>query len=96
MLILETYFFFISLVKEMAQPNGELSPINGYLTFEPGVSQRQASIRTVDDNIPEDDTSYIVVLYSPTGGARLNTGTSEFKLTLKGNFKKLYERNLYM
>ncbi|XP_068693739.1 adhesion G-protein coupled receptor V1-like isoform X3 [Montipora foliosa] len=71
------------LVKEMAQPNGELSPINGYLTFEPGVSQRQASIRTVDDNIPEDDTSYIVVLYSPTGGARLNTGTSEFKLTLK-------------
>lgn len=71
----------------MEQSNDELSPINGYLIFEPYVSQQQLSIHTVDDDIPEDDTSYYVVLYSPVGGARLHTRSNEFKLTLKGSLK---------
>ena len=71
----------------MKKSNDDLSPINGYLTFEPYVSQQQLSIHTVDDDIPEDDTSYYVVLYSPAGGARLNTQSNEFILTLKGSLK---------
>lgn len=71
----------------MAKRNDELSPINGYLIFEPYVSRQQLSIHTVDDDTPEGDTSYLVVLYSPTGGARLHTASNEFKLTLKGNLK---------
>ena len=71
----------------MKKSNDDLSPINGYLTFEPYVSQQQLSIYTVDDDIPEDDTSYYVVLYSPAGGAQLNTQSNEFMLTLKGSLK---------
>lgn len=71
----------------MKKSNDDLSPINGYLIFEPYVSQQQLSIHTVDDDIPEDDTSYYVVLYSPAGGARLNTQSNEFILTLKGSLK---------
>ncbi|PFX17387.1 G-protein coupled receptor 98 [Stylophora pistillata] len=68
-------------VKEMANSNNELTPINGYLTFEPGVTQRTLTISTIDDNEPEDDTPYNVVLYSPLGGARLDT--NEFWMDLK-------------
>lgn len=71
----------------MEKSNDELSPINGYLIFEPDVSRQQLSIHTIDDDSPEDDTSYYVVLYSPAGGARLDTGPNEFKLTLKGSLK---------
>ncbi|XP_015763361.1 PREDICTED: G-protein coupled receptor 98-like [Acropora digitifera] len=75
---------FVSVyITEMKKSNDDLSPINGYLIFEPYVSQQQLSIHTVDDDIPEDDTSYYVVLYSPAGGARLNTQSNEFILTLK-------------
>ena len=71
----------------MEESNDELSPINGYLIFEPYVSQQQLSIHTVDDDIFEDDKSYYVVLYSPAGGARFNTDTNEFILSLKGSLK---------
>ena len=69
----------------MANSNNELTPINGYLTFEAGVTQRRLTIRTIDDDTPEDDTPYNVVLYSPLGGARLDT--NEFWMDLKGKKK---------
>lgn len=68
----------------MAKPNKELTPINGYLTFEPQVTQRMVEISAVDDNTPEDDTPYTLVLYSPVGGARLDTTSAEFKMRLEG------------
>lgn len=68
----------------MAKPNRELTPINGYLTFEPQVTERMVEISTVDDNTPEDDTPYTLVLYSPVGGARLDTTSAEFKMRLEG------------
>ena len=79
-------FFRISSVKEMAKPNKQLTPVNGYLTFDPGVAQRKVTIRTVDDNTPEDNTPYTVVLYSPKGGARLDTASAEFKMRLEGKY----------
>ena len=77
-------FLLVSSVKEMAKTNNELTPVNGYLTFKPGVTQRRVEISTIDDNTPEDDTPYTVVLYSPLGGARLDTATAEFKMRLEG------------
>lgn len=68
----------------MAKPNRELTPINGYLTFEPQVTERMVEISTVDDITPEDDTPYTLVLYSPVGGARLDTTSAEFKMRLEG------------
>ena len=68
----------------MAKPNKELTPINGYLTFEPQVTQRMVEISAVDDDTPEDDTPYTLVLYSPVGGARLDTTSAEFKMRLEG------------
>ena len=68
----------------MAKPNNELTPINGYLTFEPGVVQRKVEISTVDDDTPEDDTPYTLVLYSPVGGARLDTASAGFEMRLEG------------
>ena len=68
----------------MAKPNKELTPINGYLTFEPEVTQRKVEISTVDDDTPEDDTPYTLVLYSPVGGARLDTNSAGFKMRLEG------------
>ena len=68
----------------MAKPNRELTPINGYLTFEPQVTERKVAISIVDDNTPEDDTPYTLVLYSPVGGARLDTTSAEFKMRLEG------------
>lgn len=68
----------------MAKPNKELKPINGYLTFDPAVTQRKVEISTVDDDTPEDDTPYTLVLYSPVGGARLDTSSAGFKMRLKG------------
>jgi len=68
----------------MAKPNKELTPINGYLTFEPEVTQRKIEISAVDDDTPEDDTPYTLVLYSPMGGARLDTTSAEFKMRLEG------------
>lgn len=56
--------------------------MNGYLTFEPGVTRRTLTLSTIDDDKPEDDTPYNVVLYSPLGGARLDT--NEFWMDLKG------------
>ena len=81
------YFVLISSVKEMAKPNEQLSPVNGYLTFAPGVTQKRVLIHTVDDNTPEDNTPYTVVLYSPKGGARLDTASAEFKVRLEGTYK---------
>ena len=75
-------YFLISLVKEMAKPNEQLTPVNGYLTFQPGVKQQKVGIRAVDDITPEDNTPYTVVLYSPKGGARLDT--NEFIMLLEG------------
>ena len=69
----------------MAIPNKQFTSINGYLTFNPGVSQGMVTIRTVDDDVPEDDPPYTVVLYSPKGGARLDTG-SHFIMQLEGIF----------
>lgn len=66
----------------MSISNNELTPINGYLTFEPGVTRRTLMLSTIDDDKPEDDTPYNVVLYSPLGGARLDT--NEFWMDLKG------------
>ena len=68
----------------MAEPNNEVKPINGYLTFDPGVQQRTIGIGTINDNKPEDKTRYTMVLYSPYGGARLDTAFSDFKLLLQG------------
>ena len=75
-----------SVVKEMAMPNKELTPVNGYLTFEPQVTERKVEISTVDDNTPEDDTPYTLVLYSPVGGARLDSTSAGFKMRLEGIF----------
>lgn len=89
-----TYLFLlVSSVKEMAKANNELTPINGYLTFEPGVTQRRVAISTVDDDTPEDDTPFTVVLYSPLGGARLDTESAEFKMRLEGNFMIIIANN---
>lgn len=77
-------FFVFSSIGEMAKPNRQLTPINGYLTFNPGVAEQKVSIHSVDDDDPEDDTPYTVVLYSPKGGARLETTSAEFKMRLEG------------
>lgn len=78
-------FFVFSSIGEMAKPNRQLTPINGYLTFNPGVAEQKVLIHTVDDNVPEDNTPYTVVLYSPKGGARLETTSAEFKMRLEGS-----------
>lgn len=68
----------------MSKSNKQLAPINGYLTYEPGVTERKVTVHTIDDNDPEDDVSYTVLLYSPKGGARLDSAESQMKL--KGKF----------
>ena len=66
----------------MAKSNEQLTPVNGYLTFDPGVSQGIVTIRTVDDDVAEEDKTYTAVLYSPKGGARLDTNNDI--MSLKG------------
>ncbi|XP_075069096.1 adhesion G-protein coupled receptor V1 [Mixophyes fleayi] len=53
--------------------SGDLSPVQGYVVLEDRVRFKTLEISAVLDEEPEMDEHFTVILFNPTGGARLGT-----------------------
>ncbi|KAJ8285558.1 hypothetical protein GJAV_G00028220 [Gymnothorax javanicus] len=53
--------------------SGDVSPVQGYVIFGEGEYEKNLTIFSVPDEIPEDKEDFTVMLVNATGGARLGT-----------------------
>ncbi len=64
-----------------------ITPISGYLTYQPGVTIATIRAVTIDDDLPEPSQEFVVQLTSAVGGARINPLSSTSTLNvLKSDF----------
>ncbi|XP_031564731.1 adhesion G-protein coupled receptor V1-like [Actinia tenebrosa] len=71
-----------STVEEMPKAINDFKQLNGYLDFPAGVRHRNIEIRTVDDDLPEEDEKFPVILLAPKGGATLDENHAKAVLTV--------------
>lgn len=64
-----------------------ISPISGYLSYQPAVTVETIRAVTIDDDLPEPSRQFVVQLTSTVGGARINPSQSTTVLNvLKSDF----------
>ncbi|XP_047184912.1 adhesion G-protein coupled receptor V1 [Scophthalmus maximus] len=51
--------------------SGDVSPLQGSITFEDGAYLKNLTLSSVPDEIPEDMKNFTITLFNATGGARL-------------------------
>ncbi|KAG7490788.1 G-protein coupled receptor 98 [Solea senegalensis] len=54
-----------------SEPSGDVSPLQGSITFEEGEYLKNLTVFSVPDEIPEDMENFTITLLNATGGARL-------------------------
>ncbi|KAK3711281.1 hypothetical protein QZH41_004331 [Actinostola sp. cb2023] len=60
----------------------DLTPINGYLTFENGVRRKDIEVQTVNDAKSEDEMKFRIGLLTAKGGGRLDDTYASTTLTV--------------
>uniref|UniRef100_A0A672JI01 Adhesion G-protein coupled receptor V1 n=1 Tax=Salarias fasciatus TaxID=181472 RepID=A0A672JI01_SALFA len=53
--------------------SGDVSPVQGNITFREGENLKNLTLFSVPDEIPEDEENFTITLLNATGGARLGT-----------------------
>ncbi|XP_035235780.1 adhesion G-protein coupled receptor V1 isoform X2 [Anguilla anguilla] len=51
--------------------SGDVSPVQGYVVFREGEHEKNLTVFSVPDEIPEDEEHFTITLLNATGGARL-------------------------
>ena len=69
------------VITSMSKGIKKLAPINGYMTYDEGISKQDIRIGTVDNNLPEKEETFSLMLFSPRGGARVEDSGKESRLT---------------
>ena len=64
----------------------DITPINGYLEYPESLASRVVTLTTNDNEIPEDEKEYSVILVSSRGGAEIDN-LSNSKANLKGKVR---------
>lgn len=64
------------MVREISSTTDKISPINGYLQYQPGMSQKDIFIQTIDNSVPEPETLYVIKLLGLVGEARMGSARS--------------------
>ncbi len=59
-----------------------ISPISGYLSYQPAVTVETIRAVTIDDDLPEPSRQFVVQLTSTVGGARIKVVGEREKTTL--------------
>ena len=65
--------YLYRLVSEVSSTIKALTPVSGYLTYAAGVSAQQIFLRTVDNSIPEAESSYTIKLIGLSGDGKMDT-----------------------
>jgi streptogramin lyase len=60
-----------------AHAGNEYTPVSGVLTFGPGELNKTFTVPIIENHVAEGDTTVLLNLSSPTGGAKLGTPSTE-------------------
>ncbi|XP_069081373.1 adhesion G-protein coupled receptor V1 [Pleurodeles waltl] len=66
-------------------PEEDIRPVRDNITFPPGRSFLIYNLTVLDDQIPENDEIYSVLLKNVMGGAEINTTRSSFQINIMKN-----------
>ncbi|XP_014662998.1 PREDICTED: G-protein coupled receptor 98-like isoform X2 [Priapulus caudatus] len=69
--------FLITVVNGSDQ-EGDLDPMNGYITFADRESVAVLQIRAIQDNVPEKEELFRLELFKPEGGGQLGTMANRY------------------
>jgi hypothetical protein len=76
------YSVLFSDVSAIARPVTDITPINGYLDYPESLTSRVVALTTTDNDLPEDEEKYSVILVSSRGGADIDSSSNSVaKLT---------------
>ncbi|XP_059551072.1 adhesion G-protein coupled receptor V1 [Myotis daubentonii] len=66
-------------------PEEDLSPAKGNISFPPGIAIVVYNLTVLDDEVPENDETFLIQLKSVEGGAEINTSRSSVEIIIKKN-----------
>ncbi|EPQ10965.1 G-protein coupled receptor 98, partial [Myotis brandtii] len=66
-------------------PEEDLSPVKGNISFPPGIAIVVYNLTVLDDEVPENDETFLIQLKSVEGGAEINTSRSSVEIIIKKN-----------
>ncbi|KAM5298193.1 adhesion G-protein coupled receptor V1 [Ctenodactylus gundi] len=66
-------------------PEEDLSPVSGNITFIPGRATVIYNLTVLDDEIPENDEIFLILLKNIEGGAEINTSRNSVEIIIKKN-----------
>ncbi|XP_015282612.1 PREDICTED: G-protein coupled receptor 98 [Gekko japonicus] len=78
-------------------PEEDLSPVRGNITFPPGTAWLIYNLFVLDDQIPENDERFIIHLKSVEGGAEINISKKSVEIFIKKNDSPVrFTQGVYM
>ncbi|KAL8203640.1 UNVERIFIED_CONTAM: G-protein coupled receptor 98 [Gekko kuhli] len=78
-------------------PEEDLSPVRGNITFPPGTAGLIYNLFVLDDQIPENDERFIIHLKSVEGGAEINISKKSVEIIIKKNDSPVrFTQGVYM
>uniref|UniRef100_A0A8C5K7C0 Calx-beta domain-containing protein n=1 Tax=Jaculus jaculus TaxID=51337 RepID=A0A8C5K7C0_JACJA len=66
-------------------PEEDLSPVRGNVTFLPGRATVVYNVTVLDDEVPENDEIFLIQLKNVEGGAEINTSRNSVEIIIKKN-----------
>ncbi|XP_029429217.1 adhesion G-protein coupled receptor V1 [Rhinatrema bivittatum] len=66
-------------------PEEDLSPVKANLTFPPGTASLIYNLTVLDDQIPENDELFSILLSNAVGGAEINSSRNTVQINIRKN-----------